>query len=121
MIVVVDDFPDAADVLVRLLKRSGYDAISKSCGEELFEYLEHSTPQLVILDVNMPGTDGIACLRALRADTRWHKLPVIMYSADFSYEKMKQAELLGAPDYLVKGSVSWNDFVETIKRNLTPT
>jgi PleD family two-component response regulator len=118
MIVVVDDVVDAAEVLVKLLKKTGYDAVAKTSGEDLLRYLETDTPRLIILDLHMPRIDGMECLRLMRADARWAKIPVIMYSADFHHDRMKEAERLGVRDYVVKGTMRWGDFAEIIHRTL---
>jgi PleD family two-component response regulator len=118
VIVVVDDQPDAAEVLVKLLRRTGYEAMPASCAEDLFTYLDGTAvpPQLLILDLHMPRTNGMDCLRRLRADGRFHDLPVIIYSADFNHERMREAERLGVRDYVVKGTMRWIDFLDVIKR-----
>src|SRR5690348_5973117 len=120
MIVVVDDAPDAAEILVKLLKRTGFEATPASCGEDLFRYLAGSAtpPELLILDLHMPRIDGMECLRRLRADDRFQELPVIMYSADFNHDRMREASRLGVHDYVVKGTTHWTDFLDIIRRNM---
>jgi chemosensory pili system protein ChpA (sensor histidine kinase/response regulator) len=118
MIVVVDDAPDAAEILVRLLTRTGFEAMAANCGEDLFTYLQATPapPKLIILDLHMPRVDGLDCLRRMRGDERYRDLPVVMYSADFNHERMREAERLGVRDYVVKGTMRWADFLEIIHR-----
>ena len=118
MIVVVDDELDAGDILVRLLKRTGYDAVAKTCAADLFDHLRDHTPALIILDVNMPKVDGLGCLRQIRDNAAWRDIPVIMYSANFSDVRMKDAQRLGAREYVVKGTLRWTEFTEIINRHL---
>lgn len=66
----------------------------------------------------MPGTDGFGCLRHVRAHAKWAKIPVIMYSADFSHERMKEAVRLGAQEYVVKATVSWSKLLGIIQKYL---
>jgi two-component system, chemotaxis family, chemotaxis protein CheY len=119
MILVVDDHADTARVVVKLLKQCGHRAKVLSCGDDLFaELATSSAPRLVVLDVNMPAVDGIDCLRRLRANADWRTIPVIMYSADFTFERMQEAKQLGASEYVVKGAMGWPEFLKLIERFL---
>jgi len=116
LIIVVDDQHEAATTLARLLNRCGFQATAVSCGEKLFEQL-HSipSPSLIILDLTMPVMDGMECLKQIRATPELQGIPVLMYSADFSFERMQQARRLGAQDYVVKGTMQWDEFLGKIK------
>ena len=116
LIVVVDDSRDNATVLTRLLNRAGYNSLALYGGDELLSHLRESgKPTLVILDVMMPGMDGLQCLRAMRANPGWADVPVFMYSADSSSDKQREAQHLGAQDYIVKGAIRWADMLLKIK------
>ena len=118
MILVVDDSHDSASALVGLLTRKGLDARALSCGKDLLEYIRRGEPPaLVVLDVMMPEIDGIECLKAIRATPGWSGIPVLMYSADFNHERLRQARELGAVDYVVKGTVRWSDLLERIRQH----
>jgi CheY-like chemotaxis protein len=117
MIVVVDDYEDSAKVLARLLKQVGYETVVKTCGPDLLDYLQtNPLPTLVILDLMMPGMDGFQCLKEIRAKPEWKDMAVVMYSADFSYDRMKESLRLGAQEYVVKGAVLWDNFVRTVNK-----
>ena len=107
--------------LARMLTRVGYDAAVVPCGKDLIERLESgSRPRLVILDLMMPEMDGFDCLRLMRAHPDWKDIPVVMYSADFNYDRAREAQRLGAQDYLVKGAIRWDDFLDVIAKRATP-
>jgi PleD family two-component response regulator len=72
----------------------------------------------VILDVDMPIMDGLECLRLIRARHGADKLPVLMYSGDFAYERVSEAKRQGAQDYIVKGVMHWPDFLKVIQRHV---
>src|SRR5947209_5916811 len=84
-VLVVDDHPDTADVLSRLLERNGYDAVPVHNGFEALSYLARHKPSAIVLDVMMPGMDGGALLRAMRENAALHDIPVVVFSGDFSY------------------------------------
>jgi CheY-like chemotaxis protein len=116
MIVVVDDHPDTAQALARLLTKAGHEAVIKPCGEDLLEFLRDNDPQAVVLDLSMPGIGGMRCLETMRSAPAWKSIPVIVYTADYNLDRLKDAQDLGVQGFLVKGTVSWSKVLETIER-----
>lgn len=99
-ILVVDDEPTIITVLRERLTREGFAVRALASGEEALAQLESDPPQLVVLDVMLPGIDGFEVLRRVRA--AGHRVPVIMLTArDEDVDKIVGLEL-GADDYLVK-------------------
>jgi CheY-like chemotaxis protein len=119
MILVVDDHVDTAEVLVGLLGKAGHDATAVYSGEQLLEHLERSetAPRLIVLDMAMPGMGGMECLRRIASHPRWRDIPVVVYSADYTFSAMRQAVSLGAKEYLVKGTVAWDAIIEAVTRH----
>ncbi|MFT4543083.1 MAG: DNA-binding response OmpR family regulator [Planctomycetota bacterium] len=101
-ILVVDDDPANRDLLARRLGRQGYHATCVESGDAALKFLESEEPDLVLLDLVMPGLDGEAVLRKLKADSRLRHLPVIMLSGMDSTDRIVGCILLGAEDYLFK-------------------
>src|SRR5438270_1231539 len=95
-VLVVDDHPDTGEVLSRLLQRRGYDAVAALSGEEALARLSGALPSVIVLDVAMPGMNGAELLRQIRADPRLKDVPVVVFSADFSLERMRELMSLGA-------------------------
>jgi CheY-like chemotaxis protein len=77
-ILVVDDMPYLRDVQVLLLNDAGYAATALGSAREALERLPDLAPDLILLDVSMPGMDGRQFLRRLRAQAEWKALPVIL-------------------------------------------
>src|SRR5918911_2191667 len=77
-ILVVDDEPIVRDVVVRYLRRDGHHTREAATGDEAREILEAEPPELVVLDVMLPGVDGLELCRWIRAQST---LPVIMLTA----------------------------------------
>jgi CheY-like chemotaxis protein len=116
MIVVVEDHPDTAQALARLLCKAGHDAVIKACAEELLEFLRDNRPQAIVLDLSMPGIGGMRCLEKMRSAPEWRDIPVIVYTADFNLDRLHDAQNLGVQGFLVKGTVSWTRVLEAIER-----
>jgi CheY-like chemotaxis protein len=77
-ILVVDDMPYLRDVQVLLLNDAGYAATALGSAREALERLPDLAPDLILLDVSMPGMDGRQFLRRLRSQSEWKGLPVIL-------------------------------------------
>jgi CheY-like chemotaxis protein len=117
-VLVVDDVPDAREVVARLLKLGGLQAVTAEHGYDALEALHEQTPDLVLLDLTMPRMDGVAVLKALRADPRWKDLPVILFTAVSEGRLVEEAGRLGVQDYILKGGVGGAELLERIARHL---
>jgi DNA-binding response OmpR family regulator len=98
-VLVVDDEPIVRDVVVRYLEQEGYRTLQAGDGETARTLLEQETPSLVVLDLMLPGTDGLALCRWIRARS---ELPVIMVTALGEESDRLTGLELGADDYLTK-------------------
>lgn len=116
-VLIVDDNLEGCRPLARLLVREGHEVQCAGSGAEALEALRGDGFELVLLDIMMPGMDGIEVLRTMRADAdpALREVPVLMYTALSDSEHVKRATAAGAQGYLVKGW-SW----ETLRRNLEP-
>ena len=99
-ILMVDDEPDTCEVVSHFLGRRGYDVITANSAEEALSKLSTEKPELILLDILMPGMDGIECLRRIREINK--EVPVIMVTCIIDINTAKQAIALGATDYLTK-------------------
>ena len=98
-VLIVDDEPIVRDVVVRYLEQAGYRTLQEEDGDAARELLERETPSLVVLDVMMPGTDGLTLCRWIRARS---ELPVIMLTALGEETYRIEGLELGADDYVTK-------------------
>lgn len=118
-VLVVDDEPRIVKFLKLRLEASGYEVITASSGLEAFEKLRADEPDLVVLDVVMPGIDGFETLKQFRTVS---SIPVIILSAkEGNTDKVKGLEL-GADDYLAK-PFSPDELIariEAVMRRLAP-
>jgi two-component system, OmpR family, KDP operon response regulator KdpE len=98
-VLVIDDEPQIRRALRADLERNGFTVQSAGSGDEGLDMASISAPDLVILDLAMPGTDGFAVCAELR---KWSKVPIIVLSVRDDEEDKIKALDLGADDYLTK-------------------
>ena len=102
MIWCVEDDPSIRDIEVYALQSTGLEARGFETGDQFWEALQGESPALVLLDVMLPGTDGVEILGRMKADKRFEDIPVIMATAKGTeFDKIQSLDL-GADDYLVK-------------------
>jgi adenylate cyclase len=100
-ILVVDDVPQNVRLLEAVLTPRGYNVVSATDGNAALELVESAAPDLVLLDVVMPGMDGYAVCTELRANEETAVLPVIMITSSIGHEKTRAIEA-GADDFIPK-------------------
>jgi DNA-binding response OmpR family regulator len=98
-VLVVDDEPIVRDVVVKYLRREGYRTLEAGTGDTARELVEREQPDLVVLDLMLPGTDGLAVCRWIRSRS---DLPVIMLTARGEEADRIVGLELGADDYVTK-------------------
>ena len=101
-ILIVEDERDIADLIGFNLQRAGYEVIKAHDGVEGTELALRERPDLILLDLMLPGRDGYSVFRELRRDTRTVNTPVIMLTARAQTEDRIQGLEAGADDYLTK-------------------
>jgi len=98
-VLVVDDEPSVRDVVVRYLRQAGYRTLEASDGNDARDLLEQEMPSLIVLDLMLPGMDGLSLCRWIRERS---ELPVIMITALGEETDRLTGLELGADDYLTK-------------------
>ncbi len=99
-VLVVDDEPDAVELLTEFLRAKGYEVSTASDGEEALRKVKEDRPHLILLDVRMPKLNGMEVLRRVREIDR--EVGVIMVTAVNEEETGREALKLGAFDYITK-------------------
>jgi len=100
-ILVVDDVPENVRLLEAVLVSRGYEVVTANDGRAALERVQTAEPDLILLDVMMPGLDGYAVCSQLRANDDTAVLPVIMVTSSIGQEKTKAIEA-GADDFIPK-------------------
>src|SRR6478609_6010244 len=101
-ILVIDDEKDLLELVRYNLEKDGYDAICASDGETGFDIATRHKPSLILLDLMMPGKDGLQVCRQLRSDHRTARVPIIMLTAKATEADRVVGLELGADDYITK-------------------
>jgi signal transduction histidine kinase len=101
-ILVVDDESSARNTLEAFLFREGYDLAFAASGPEALDRLDELEPDVILLDVIMPGMDGIEACQRLKTDKRWRHIPIILVTVLDSKEDLARGLDAGADDFLSK-------------------
>jgi DNA-binding response OmpR family regulator len=101
-VLIADDDESLRRLYVRALERAGFATREAKDGLEALERIESEEIGLVLLDIHMPGLDGVSIVERVRADERTRTLPVILLSARAGEEARVEGLASGADDYLVK-------------------
>ena len=99
-LLLIEDHVPVADVLTEAFRDIGHEVSVAHTGEEGLREIAHSSPDAVVLDVTLPGMDGVTVLRAIRAHD--DQLPVIVLSGHVSPEQIEQLWSLGVHDVIHK-------------------
>jgi len=101
-ILVVDDEKDILELLEYNLEKEGYEVFKAMTGEEALELTRRKTPDLIILDLMLPGLDGLEVCKILKRNTRIASIPIIMLTAKGEESDIIVGLELGADDYITK-------------------
>ena len=122
MIFTVEDDPSIRELVVYTLKNTGFEALGLSCGDELFHELTEMIPELILLDIMLPGEDGLTILRRLRSNPQTREIPVIMLTAKGTEFDRVTGLDLGADDYIAKpfGMMEMVSRIRAVLRRVKP-
>ncbi len=101
-LLIVDDVPGNVDVVLGFLAGAGYRVLVSDSGIRALEQLTRNIPDLILLDLVMPGIDGIETCRRIKANKEWSHIPVIMMTAADELAKKLSAFEAGAVDFVTK-------------------
>ncbi|HAJ56927.1 MAG TPA: hypothetical protein DCL35_04070 [Candidatus Omnitrophica bacterium] len=102
-ILIVDDEPDVLTLLGERLTKAGYDVIKASSGKEAIDIAENKAPDLIILDIAMPGLDGSETATLLREAPKTKGIPILFLTCLFTKQEEKMCgHLLGQNFFIAK-------------------
>jgi two-component system, sensor histidine kinase and response regulator len=101
-LLVVDDEPNNFDVVTTLLSHHGYQFLYANSGQKALSHLDAYNPDLILLDVMMPGIDGIEVCRQIKALPQWQTVPIVMITALNSKTDLARCLNAGADDFVSK-------------------
>lgn len=114
-ILIVEDDKFLRELIVRKLLGEGYNVVEAVDGEEAIIKIKENKPDLILLDLILPGADGFEVLSKTKADPLVASIPVIVLSNLGQKEDVERGLKLGAVDYLIKAHFTPGEIVEKIK------
>lgn len=115
-ILVAEDDPDLQDAYLLALEKEGYEVIKAFDGKEAVAKAEEQKPDLILMDIMMPGFDGMTVLKMLKANSSLSAIPVVMMTNVES--ETLSAMGAGAAWYFVKSNISLGDVIQKIREIL---
>ena len=113
-ILVVEDEQNLLEAIKRRLKKESVNVLTAKTGEEALTALEKEKPDLVWLDILLPGINGIEVLRNIRNNPSLKNLKVVVVSISCGDDKIKEARALNAMDYIVKSESTLKSIIKRV-------
>ncbi|WP_249976603.1 response regulator transcription factor [Vreelandella olivaria] len=113
-VLVVDDEPNIVLSLEFLMEQAGFEVVTAEDGEQALAHVRESLPDLLLLDISLPGISGFDVLERLRSEEVTVHLPIIMLTAHGRDVEREKGMALGADDYITK-PFSTQSLVEKVK------
>jgi DNA-binding response OmpR family regulator len=114
-VLVVDDDREIVEMTQMILEEGGYQVTPAFSGEEALARISDTRPDLILLDINMPGMDGWQLLKLLKVDEGTRGIPVAMFSIKFEIRDKVHGMKEGAFDYITK-PFSYDELLDRVAR-----
>ncbi len=117
-ILVVDDEPEILNLTKIMLEKDGYEVFTASDSVECFERLKEVRPDLILLDVMMPGDDGWSTCKKIKDDKTTKDIPVAMFTVRTSDNAIERSQEYAQADAHIKKPFEMKKLLETVKELL---
>jgi len=114
-ILIVEDDKFLRELIARKLLKEGYNISEAIDGEEGIKKIKTEKPDLILLDLILPGVDGFEVLSRMKADEKLAEIPVIILSNLGQREEIERGLKLGANDYMIKAHFTPREIIDKIK------
>lgn len=114
-ILIVEDDTFLKSLASTKLTKEGYEVLPAGSVEELDTILESHTPDVILLDLLLPGTDGFGILKKIRENIKLTKTPVIIFSNLSDEKDIAEAKALGANHFMIKSNFTLDELAAKIK------
>ncbi|HCM36618.1 MAG: hypothetical protein A3J30_01810 [Candidatus Wildermuthbacteria bacterium RIFCSPLOWO2_02_FULL_47_9c] len=119
-ILLIEDDKFLRELIIQKLGKEGYEVVEAAEGETGLAKMKEEKPNLVLLDLILPGIDGFEVLSRIKKDPSLVQIPVIILSNLGQRDDMEKGIALGARDYLIKAHFTPGEIVEKIRATLQP-
>lgn len=102
-ILMIEDSPTQAEIVSRSLSAQDIDVVIANSGEQGLRLVEVNKPDLIVLDINLPGMDGYQVCKRIKRDTKTRHIPVIMLTSEDTTDAHTLGLKAGADDFISKG------------------
>ncbi len=116
-VLIVDDEPNIVVPIEFLMEQNGYSVLVAGSGEEALEIIAKHNPDLVLLDIMLPGIDGYEVCEIMRLDPKWQKIKIIFLTAKGRDVDVAKGMVLGADAYVIK-PFSNVEIIENVRKLL---
>ena len=113
-ILIIEDDKFVRELIAQKLTEEGYEALTTIDGEEGMVQIKEKKPDLVLLDLILPGIDGFEVLSRMKADPDLEKIPVVILSNLGQREEVERGLKMGANDYLIKAHFTPREIIEKV-------
>lgn len=117
-ILIIEDDRFLRELIVRKLKDQDFEVIEAIDGERGLQIIKEQSPDLILLDLILPGIDGFEVLEKIKDKPKLSSIPVVILSNLGQREDVERGMKLGAVDYLVKAHFTPNEVIDIIKKSL---
>ncbi len=114
-ILIVEDDTFLKSLATTKLTKEGYEVLPAGSVSELDKILESHTPDIILLDLLLPGTDGFGILKKIRENLKLTDTPVIIFSNLSDEKDIAQAKTLGANHFMIKSNFTLDEIVDKVK------
>ncbi len=118
-VLIVDDNPTNLRLAASVLELEGYTVDKATDGSEALDRLAEATPDIVLMDIALPGTDGLTLTRQIKADPRWRRIPIVALTAFAMKGDDEKAREAGCCGYLTK-PIDTRQFAAQVARHIDP-
>ena len=117
-VLVADDTESVRSLFERLLSSDGHDVVSATDGRGALDAIQRERPDVILLDVEMPGMDGFTLTRTLRRTRGWEDVPVVIMTSRGDVADQRAGLDAGASAYLLKSEFDQAELIDTVRRLL---
>ncbi len=120
-LLIVDDEPDMLAVMVAILRNGGYDVIQASCGSEAINLAVSERPDLILLDIKMPGMDGVKTTDALKNNPETKDIPIAYLTNLVEEDEVLNGHVMGSKIgnlYFIPKTYKAEKIIELVQQNL---